>query len=129
MRSLVASRRRGRLEGAEAVQAHPLQDPADGCRRDAGLLGNRLAGQALEPQLADPGDDGLRGWAMEPLRPRGPALQTDEPFDGITRHPFAEGARTDVRQRIIRLALDEPALSPRELAVRFTVAGTNVTSA
>ena len=25
-----------------------------------------------------------------------------------------------VRQRIIRLALDEPALSPRELAVRFT---------
>jgi hypothetical protein len=26
----------------------------------------------------------------------------------------------DVRERIIRLALDEPALSPRELAVRFT---------
>jgi hypothetical protein len=25
-----------------------------------------------------------------------------------------------VRQRIIRLALDKPALSPRELAVRFT---------
>ena len=25
-----------------------------------------------------------------------------------------------VRQRIIRLALDAPALSPRELAVRFT---------
>ena len=29
-----------------------------------------------------------------------------------------------VRQRIIRLALDEPALSPRELAVRFTDNGT-----
>ena len=26
----------------------------------------------------------------------------------------------DVRERIIRLALDEPVLSPRELAVRFT---------
>jgi putative transposase len=26
----------------------------------------------------------------------------------------------DIRERIIRLALDEPALSPRELAVRFT---------
>jgi putative transposase len=26
----------------------------------------------------------------------------------------------DVRERIIRLALDQPALSPRELAVRFT---------
>jgi putative transposase len=26
----------------------------------------------------------------------------------------------DVRERIIRLALDEPAISPRELAVRFT---------
>jgi putative transposase len=26
----------------------------------------------------------------------------------------------DVRERIIKLALDEPALSPRELAVRFT---------
>jgi hypothetical protein len=26
----------------------------------------------------------------------------------------------DVRERIIRLALDEPTLSPRELAVRFT---------
>src|SRR5260370_34274575 len=26
----------------------------------------------------------------------------------------------DVRERIMRLALDEPALSPRELAVRFT---------
>ena len=26
----------------------------------------------------------------------------------------------DVRERIIRLALDEPALSPREVAVRFT---------
>src|SRR5258707_4750754 len=26
----------------------------------------------------------------------------------------------DVRERIIRLALDEPALSPREFAVRFT---------
>jgi len=26
----------------------------------------------------------------------------------------------DMRERIVRLALDEPALSPRELAVRFT---------
>ena len=26
----------------------------------------------------------------------------------------------DIRERIVRLALDEPALSPRELAVRFT---------
>jgi hypothetical protein len=72
-----------------------FKTPADGCRRDAGLLGNRLAGQALEPQLADPGDDGLRSWAMEPLRPRGPVLQTGDAFDGITRHPFADGARTD----------------------------------
>src|ERR1700686_5332101 len=95
MRSLVASRRRGRLEGAEGVQPHPLKDPADGCRRDAGLPGNRLAGQALEPQRADPGDDGLRNWAIEPLRPRGPVLQTGDAFDGITRHPFADGARTD----------------------------------
>src|SRR6202047_1882841 len=46
MLSLIAPHRRGRLEGAEAVQAQPLEDPADGCRRDAGLLGNRLAGQA-----------------------------------------------------------------------------------
>src|SRR6202040_761409 len=95
MRSLVAPHRRGRLEGAEAVQAQPLQDPADGCRRDAGLPGNRLAGQALEPQRADPGDDGLRSWAIEPLRPRGPVRQTGDAFDGITRHPFADGARTD----------------------------------
>jgi putative transposase len=26
----------------------------------------------------------------------------------------------DIRERIVQLALDEPALSPRELAVRFT---------
>src|SRR6202521_6262360 len=29
------------------------------------------------------------------LRPRGPVLQTGDAFDGITRHPFADGARTD----------------------------------
>src|ERR1700726_235521 len=95
MLSLVAAHRRGRLEGAEAVQAQPLTAPAGGCRRDAGLPGNRLAGQALEPQRADPGDDGLRSWAIEPLRPRGPVLQNGDAFDGIKRHPFADGARTD----------------------------------
>src|ERR1700732_5114486 len=111
MRSLVAPHRRGRLEGAEAVQAQPLQDPADGCRRDAGLLGNRLAGQALEAPLADPGEDGLRSWAMEPLRPRGPVLQTGDAFDGITRHPFADGARTDAcgsPRGLARLAACDP---------------------
>src|ERR1700674_4181460 len=95
MRSLVAPHRRGRLEGAEAVQAQPLQDPADGCRRDAGLPGNRLAGQALEPQRADPGDDGFARWGVAALPPPGPVLQTGDAFDGITRHPFADGARTD----------------------------------
>jgi putative transposase len=40
------------------------------------------------------------------------------------RHPKSDRVWNripdDVRERIIRLALDEPALSPRELAVRFT---------
>src|ERR1700726_5266312 len=112
MLSLVAAHRRGRLEGAEAVQAQPLQAPADGCWRDAGLLGNRLAGQALEPQLADPGDDGLRSWAMEPLRPRGPVLQTGDAFDGITRHPFADGAPTDAC-RSVRSAPPRASFPPR----------------
>ena len=41
---------------------------------------------------------------------------------GIPRSTIASGtaSREDIRQRIRQLALEEPALSPRELAVRFT---------
>ena len=47
-------------------------------------------------------------WAGSPGRPTSQAGSRLEPHSD------------DVRERIIKLALDEPALSPRELAVRFT---------
>jgi hypothetical protein len=42
------------------------------------------------------------------------ALRIDDPDRFWNRIP------DDIRERIMQLALDEPALSPRELAVRFT---------
>src|ERR1700719_1436769 len=35
------------------------------------------------------------GGGVSRLRPRDPGPQTGDAFDGITRHPFADGARTD----------------------------------
>ena len=50
--------------------------------------------------------------------------QTGGPEALDDRHPKPDRARNripdDVRERIVNLALDQPALSPRELAVRFT---------
>ena len=50
--------------------------------------------------------------------------QTGGPEALDDRHPKPDRAWNripdDVRERIVNLALDEPALSPRELAVRFT---------
>jgi len=44
----------------------------------------------------------------------------DEAFRRDMRAALAEMLPDDIRERIVQLALDEPALSPRELAVRFT---------
>ena len=57
--ALVAADRFSRLEGAQAVEAQALEYAADGGGRDAGIGGDRLAGQALAAQRLDAID---RGW-------------------------------------------------------------------
>ena len=73
--------------------------------------GVRLAG------AADAGKDRHSARHLLSLVPGGPeALEDQQPKPNRVWNRIPD----DVRERIIRLALDEPALSPRELPVRFT---------
>ena len=65
--AFVAAYRLGGFQGAELVQAEPLQNPADGGRRDPNFGGDRLAGQPLPPQRFDPLDERLRRGPIEPV--------------------------------------------------------------
>ena len=67
--ALVAARRLSRLEGAQPVEAEPLEDAADGGSRDAGFGGDRLAGQALTTKGFDAINDGLRRRSVQAVRP------------------------------------------------------------
>lgn len=69
MFALIAAHRLGRFQGLEPVQAQPLEDTADGRRRDARCDGNCLAGQALTAQGFDAGNDRLWRGQPEPFRP------------------------------------------------------------
>ncbi len=91
--SLVATHRLARLE--ITVQTHSFQNAADGVRRNPDARGNMRAGKTLATQFADPRDDMLWCRPVEAVRPRGAVPQTGDSLGGITRHPFADGARTD----------------------------------
>jgi|SRR5580704_13752335 hypothetical protein len=93
MLSLVATHRLARLE--ITVQTHSFQNAADGVRRNPDARGNMRAGKTLGTPFADPRDDMLWCRPVEAVRPRGTVPQTGDPLGGITRHPFADGARTD----------------------------------
>jgi hypothetical protein len=67
--ALVTPRRLSRLQGAQAVEAEPLEDAADGGRRDAGFGGDGLAGQALTTKGFDAINDGLRRRSVQSVRP------------------------------------------------------------
>jgi hypothetical protein len=67
---LVAADRLGRLQGGKAIEAEALEDAADGCRRDAELGGDLLAGEALTAQDLDLLDNGCRGRLAQTMRPR-----------------------------------------------------------
>jgi hypothetical protein len=68
MLAFIAPDRFGLLQGAELVQAEPMQNPADGRWRHAGLGGDLLASPALTAQLFDLLDNRLRSWTMRPVR-------------------------------------------------------------
>ena len=58
--AFIATDRLGRLERRQAVEAQPLEDAADGGRRNADLGGDLLAGMALPAQSLDRRADGRR---------------------------------------------------------------------
>ena len=78
--ALVAPHRRGRLQIAQPAEPQPLQDAADGGRRDAELGGDRLAGPALPAQLPDPRGHRRRRRPAQPVRPRRAVDQTRRPL-------------------------------------------------
>ena len=53
MFALVAAHRLGRLKGFETVQSQPAQNPRDGGRRKARLLGDPGTGEALTAENRD----------------------------------------------------------------------------
>ena len=67
--ALVTAWRLSRLQGAHPVEAEPLEDAADGGRRDAGFGGDGLAGQALTTKGFDAIDDGLHRRSVQAVRP------------------------------------------------------------
>ena len=68
--ALIAADRLSRLQRGQPVQAKPVQDTADGCRRDAEFGGDLLAGPTLAAQGLDLLDNGCRGWLAQTVRPR-----------------------------------------------------------
>ena len=68
--SLVATGRLGRFERLDAIEAEAPENAADARRRDAGLGGDLLAGEALPAQRFDPFDKGCRRRLAHTMRPR-----------------------------------------------------------
>jgi hypothetical protein len=93
--ALVASHGLGRIKIAEAAQAGALQDPADGCRRDTGLLGDMLPAEAPTAQGDNLGHDFGRRRAMEALGPGGPVHQSRHAPSLEASDPFAYRSRAD----------------------------------
>jgi hypothetical protein len=60
MLALMGPDGRGVDRGLYPVQPHALQNPADGCRRHGGDLGDVLSGEALTAQGDHPVHDGGR---------------------------------------------------------------------
>ena len=58
--SFIAADRFGRLQRREPVEAEPLENTADGRRRNADLGGDLLAGMTLPAQSLDRRTDGRR---------------------------------------------------------------------
>src|SRR6266851_1358594 len=87
--ALVAADRLDRVKRLQIVQPKPFEHPADGGRRDAGLVGDLLAGPALAAQDFDLLSGHLRGWPVEAMRPRGAIDQASggELPLGIVVHP------------------------------------------
>src|SRR5258708_3075640 len=67
--ALVTDHRRRRLQIPYTAEAETLEHPAHGGRRDAGLLGDLLAGPTLAPQFGDAIGDRFRGRSMQAMRP------------------------------------------------------------
>src|SRR5712691_7415641 len=98
--ALVAADRLDRVKRLQLVQPKPFENPADGGRRDAGCLGDLLAGPALAAQDFDLPSAHRRGWPGEAMRPRGAIDQAgaalgraafDPLADGLGRHPHGGG--------------------------------------
>src|SRR6266478_5437487 len=98
--ALIAADRLDRVKRLQLVQPKPFENPADGGRRDAGRLGDLLAGPTLAAQGFDLLSGHLRGWPVEAMRPRGAIDQASlalgrEAFgtlaDGLGRHSHGGG--------------------------------------
>src|SRR5258705_11220525 len=68
--TLIAAHRFGGLQGAQSIEAQPLEDAAHRGGRDTDVGGDRLAGQALAAQAFNTVAPRLRRRAIQPLGPR-----------------------------------------------------------
>ena len=87
--ALVADDRRGRLQILDPAQAETLENPADRCRGDTGLLGDLLAGPTLATQRRNPLSGHLRGRPAQAMRPRGAIDQASRTFGLEAGDPLA----------------------------------------
>src|SRR5882672_4543918 len=92
---LVAAHRLGRLQRLDAIEAEPLQNAADGGRRDPDRDGDLLAGPALAPPRFDRLDNGRRRRPVQAMRPRGTILEALQAFRPEPRNPLAHRPRAD----------------------------------
>jgi hypothetical protein len=88
--ALVANDRRGRLQILDPAQAQTLQNPADGCRGDAGFLGDLFARPTLATQRFNPLNTRLGGRPVEAMRPRGAIDQARRAFGHEAGDPLAD---------------------------------------
>jgi hypothetical protein len=110
--ALIAAHRGGRLKRIDPVQSQPLEDTADGGRRDAELGGDLLSGVARSAQYPDLLDNSLWRGLSQPMRSRAAVAQSGQTLATKPLNPLANRPRADacgLADRLRRLpALDKP---------------------
>ena len=93
--TLVAAHRHGWIKGIDPIQAQPLEDAADGGRRDRQFGSNLLAGAARPSQRFNLLNDGLRRGFAQPMRSRAAVVQASQALAPVALHPLANRLRAD----------------------------------
>src|SRR5882724_4330022 len=95
MLALIAARWLARLQRSDPVEPEPLEDAADGRRRQPQFGSDLLASVALPAKRLDLFNKRCRRRPVQAMRPRAAIAQSRQTFAMIPINPFANGPRTD----------------------------------